>query len=130
MRSKARRCVSKFFAGWENVRGRAKSLGYRWLADITLRASFERILYQCKRLNARTDMDRATLPPPYTSEALTASNLSTWQMLKPSTKISQCQQVYPPGPMEWAYILRAFEGYGLGKVCMAGARSGKGGRVH
>ena len=74
-------------------------------------------------------MNGATLPPPYTSEAVTASNLSTWRMLKPSTKASQCEQVYPPGPMEWAYILRAFEGYGLGKVCMAGARGGKGGRA-
>ena len=74
-------------------------------------------------------MNGATLPPPYTSEAVTASNLSTWRMLKPSTKVSQCQQVYPPGPMEWANILRVFEGYGLGKVCMAGAHGGKGGRA-
>ena len=74
-------------------------------------------------------MNGQTLPPPYTSEAVTASNLSMWRMLKPSTKVSQCQQVYPPGPMEWANILRAFEGYGLGKVCMAGARGGKGGRA-
>ena len=41
----------------------------------------------------------------------------------------KCQQVYPPCPMEWANILRAFEGYGLGKVCMAGARGGKGGHA-
>ena len=74
-------------------------------------------------------MNGATLPPPYTSGAAMASNLSTWRMLKPSTKVSQCQQVYPPGPMEWAYVLRAFEGYGLGKVCMAGARGGKGGHA-
>ena len=31
--------------------GRAKALGYRWLADITLRALFQRILYKWKRLN-------------------------------------------------------------------------------
>ena len=74
-------------------------------------------------------MNGATLPPPYTSEAVTASKLSTWRMLKPSTKASQCQQVYLPGQMELAYILRAFEGYGLGKVCMAGARGGKGGHA-
>ena len=74
-------------------------------------------------------MDGATLLAPYTSEAVTASDLSTWRMLKPSTKVSQCQQVYPPGRMDRAYILRAFEGYGLGKVCVAGARGGKGGRA-
>ena len=68
------------------------------------------------RLNTKTDMNGATLPPPYTSKAVTASNLSTWRMLKPSTEVSQCQQVHPPGPMEWAYILRAFEGYELGKA--------------
>ena len=106
-------------------RGRAKTLGYRWFADITLRALFQRFLYKWKRLNTKTDMNGATLPPPYTSEVVTASNLSTWRMLKPSTRVSQCPQVYPPGPMEWAYILGAFEEYALGKVCMAGARGGR-----
>ena len=94
--------------------GRAKALGYCWLADITLRALFQKILYKWKMLNTKTDMNGATLPPPYTSKAVTAFNLSRWRMLKPRTKVSQCQQVYPPGLMEWAYILRAFEGYGLG----------------
>ena len=90
--------------------GRAKALGYRWLADITLRALFQRILHKWKRVNTKTDMNGATLSPPYTSEAVTASNLSTWRMLKPSTKVSQYQQVYSPGPMERDNILRAFEG--------------------
>ena len=74
-------------------------------------------------------MSGATLQPPYTSEAVTAPNLLTWRMLKPCSRVSQCQEVHPPGPMEWANILRAFEGYGLGKVCMVGARGGKGGRA-
>ena len=33
--------------------GRAKALSYRWLADITLRALFQRILYKWKRLNGK-----------------------------------------------------------------------------
>ena len=82
-----------------------------------------------EKAQRKKDMNGATVQLPYDSEAVTASNLSTWRMLKPSTKVSQCQQIYPPGQMEWAYILRAFEGYRLGKVCMAGARRGKGGRA-
>ena len=94
---------------------RTKEAGYRWLADITLRVLYQRILHKWQRTNTETDMHRNPLPLPYTAEAQTPATLRTWQMMRPSTRAMDCTPACPPGPVEWGHILLPSEGMALGR---------------
>ena len=49
-------------------------------------------------------------------------------MMRPSTGPMNCTPLFPPGPVEWGHILRAFEGYGVVKVSIGAPRGVRAGR--